>query len=394
MRGRVVLVMGRILDQDDGLGVYGRNLLGELMDLDPGTTYHVLLRTPRHRHLFDDRPNARSEVVPTRVKLWWDQVTAARAAARAGADLVFNPKFSLPLLSRRPGVMVLHGSDWYVNPGSYEWWDNLYIRIAMPLYGWKAAGLTAISGRIRDDLVRYAHVDADKVTVTYAAPSPHFRPDVPTERARVFAERHRLPERYAFAVARAYHTGHGRTPPYPGGNVEGLVRAYGRYRREGGTLPLVVAGRDIDAYLRARGFGERELAGVRFLGFVPHEEMAAAYARAELFVLTTLYESFSFPLVEALACGCPAIAPATGACPEVAGDAALLVDPRDDAALARALLELDRSPERRRALRDAGLERVKRFTWQRTAERTLEVFDALVPRPQAPVAPAAPAARG
>src|SRR5690606_36121461 len=90
-------------------------------------------------------------------------------------------------------------------------------------------------------------------------------------------------------------------------------------------------------------------------------------------------ESFGFPVVEAMACGCPVIAPSTGACHEVGGDAVRLIDPFDPDAICARLLELDRSPGLRAALRRAGLEQVRRYSWKATAERTLAVFDALAP---------------
>src|SRR5690606_30564053 len=99
------------------------------------------------------------------------------------------------------------------------------------------------------------------------------------------------------------------------------------YRERGGRLPLVVIGHRIEEYLRARGFDDRDLRDVVFTGFVPHERMHLAYQLAELFVLATLNESFAFPLVEAMACGCQVIASSTGACHEIGGNAIRLIDP-------------------------------------------------------------------
>jgi glycosyltransferase involved in cell wall biosynthesis len=113
---------------------------------------------------------------------------------------------------------------------------------------------------------------------------------------------------------------------------------------------------------------------------IPYEEMVMAYNSAEFFVLTTLYETFALPLVEAIASGCPAIVPTTGACPEVAGRAARLVNPRDSAAIGDAMAELASSSDLREKMRQAGLERAREFTWTDTAEHTLAVFDAIAPR--------------
>jgi glycosyltransferase involved in cell wall biosynthesis len=275
-------------------------------------------------------------------------------------------------------VFVLHGSDWYVNPGNYTRWDNMYIRTMMPVYCRKASRLLAISNVVVDDLVRYAHLDRGKVTVSYAAPAAYFKPVQDRKALRDFAEPYRLPERFMLTVGRVYHTGSDRPVEYPGGNNESLIRAYRRYRDAGGKLDLVVAGRDIDRYLRTHGFTDRDLEGIRFTGFIPNTEIVMAYNLAEFLVLATLYESFCLPLIEAMASGCPAIVPNTGGCPEVAQGAARLINPLDIPSIAEAMLALDRSPDLRARMRAVGLGRVKMFSWDRTAQKTLDVFDSIV----------------
>jgi len=379
MRERVICVMARMLDQEDGLYVYARNLIENLLALDPSSRYLILLRTRKCAHLFERFPNADVRVLPARVKIVWDQVVVPLAASREDADLIFNPKFSVPLLSRRPATFVLQGSDWYLNPQNYPWWDNVYIRATLPLYVRKAERLLAISYTVIDDLKPYLRLDPSRIDVSYAAPSPNFgarRDDRELERFRAEL---RLPPEFILTVARGYHTGHRRMPEYPGGNNERLVRAYRVYRERGGRLPLVVIGHRIEEYLRARGFDDRDLRDVVFTGFVPHERMHFAYQLAELFVLATLNESFAFPLVEAMACGCPVIASSTGACHEIGGNAIRLIDPFDVDGIAARLLELDGAPELRAAMRRAGFERVRRYSWKATAERTLAVFDAIAP---------------
>src|SRR5262245_12873504 len=126
---RTIGVMARLLDQQDGLGVYARHTLEQLATLDPGTRYVLFLATPRAQGLFKDHANVETHVLPAASKLWWDQVCVPRAARRLRVDLLFNLKFSLPLFTSTPSVFVLQSCDWYVNPGNYPWWDNLYIRL-------------------------------------------------------------------------------------------------------------------------------------------------------------------------------------------------------------------------------------------------------------------------
>jgi glycosyltransferase involved in cell wall biosynthesis len=385
MNSRTICIMGRLLDQDDGLGVYSSNLLRNLFDLDRDSRYLVLLRTNKCAGLFESYPNVQTRVISSRSKLWWDQVSVPRAARRAGADIIFNPKFSLPLLSRIPGVFVLHGSDWYINPGNYTWWDNIYIRIMMPIYIRKAARLLSISQVAIDDLVKYAGLDPRKVSPSYGAAGAHFRAIKDPKSLREFAERYRLPEHFILTVGRVYHTGHDRLDEYPGGNNERLILGFRLYRERGGKLPLVVVGRDIEKYLRSHGFDDAALKGVHFTGFIPNVEIVNVYNLAEFFVLATLYESFPLPLIEAMACGCPAMVPKTGGCPELAQGAARLIDPLDVRSIAEGMLALDRSPDLRAQMRAAGLERAGRFSWRRTAEVTLRVLDEVAPRVKAGV---------
>lgn len=379
MAQRVICVMGRVLDQLDGLGVYSANLLRHMLVQDCTSRYVILLRSSKNASAFKDFPNVETRVIPTRSKLWWDQVSVPLAARQVRADMIFNPKFTIPLLTRRPCVFVLHGSDWYVNPSNYTWLDNIYIRMMMPIYLRKATRLLSIAQIAVDDLEKYAGLDVGKVTVSYAAPAPHFRFIEDKASLKPFAEKYRLPERFMLTVARVYHTGHDRLDEYPGGNNETLIRAYRRYRASGGRLPLVVVGRDIEKYLRGHGLGDRELEGIHFTGFIPNTDIVNAYNLAEFFVLATLYECFPLPLLEAMTCGCPALVPSTGGCSEQAGPAALYVDPRDEVAMGHAMREIAASPVLRAEMQAAGLERARRFSWQKTAEATLQVFETIVP---------------
>jgi glycosyltransferase involved in cell wall biosynthesis len=195
---------------------------------------------------------------------------------------------------------------------------------------------------------------------------------------RSFSERYKLPDKFILTVGRVYHTGHDSLVEYPGGNNESLVRGYRRYREYGGSLPLVVVGRGIEEYLRRRGFTDADLDGIHFTGFIPNTEIVKAYNLATLFVLATLYESFALPLIEAMASGCPALVPSTGACPEVGANAARYVDPLNVEAIGKAMYEIAHSDNLRAQMRDAGLERARQFSWDQTADKTLRAFDEIL----------------
>lgn len=380
MATRKIGVMGRLLDQDDGIGVYGKYLLRAMLAMDRDSRYVIFLDSPRSRDLFREFGNAETHVRPARYKFYWDQVTVPLLAREHDVDLILNPKFSVPFFTRRPTVFVHQGSDWYVNPQHYPWWDNLYIRLMLPLYSLKAARTTSISQATLDDLARHSCIRVRDSVVTHAGVGPNFTAHLDPRELERFRADYRLPARFILTLPRTLHGGHKHLPPYPGGNSERLIRAYRRYRRDGGVLPLVVAGSRVEEYLRARGFGDRELEDVHFVGFVPNDRIHLAYQLAELFLVGTLCESFGIPILEALACGCPAIVPKTCASPEVAGGAARLIDPLDEADIARALAEVAGSEALRREMRERGLKRAQELTWDATARGTLAVLDELVPR--------------
>ena len=364
-------IIGRVLDQQDGLGLYALNLLTNMFAQDRETRYVLLLSTSSHSQSFRCFQNVECHVLPSRSKLWWDQVTVPLAARRTAVDVLFNPKFSIPLLTTLPCVFVLQGADWYVNPGNYPWWDNLYIRAMLPLYCRKASRLLVISEATLADLAAHIKIDRTRTAVTYAAVGSNFTPHRDESTLQRFRGDRRLPDNFILTVARAYHSGLTHSPPYPGGNNERLIRAYRSYRAAGGELPLVVIGHRIEEYLRACGLGDGELDGVQFLGFVPNAEMHLAYQLATCFILATLCESFGLPILEALATGCPAIVPTTCAAPEIAGGAARLINPYDVADIARALDEITTSADRRRQMGARGIARARAFSWAETARHTI-----------------------
>ncbi len=382
MHHRTIGVMGRTLDQDDGLGVYAERLLHELLAQDPCSRYVVFLQSDKSRELFKNFGNVDACVLPARRKVYWDQVLVPMAARKYGVDLIFNPKFSVPLLTRRPCVFVQQGSDWYVNPANYPWWDNLYIRLMLPLYSRKAARMLAISQATVDDLAKYTRIDVSDVVVSGAGVGPNFHAPRDPQALAAFRQAHALPDEYILTLSRVHHGADPRMRNYPGANTPRLVRAWLTYRQQGGSLPLVIVGKGIEAFLRQQGFGDRELRDVHFTGFLPNDRVHLAYQAAQCTVIASLCESFGITILEALASGCPAIVPNTCASPEVAGGAARLVNPLDEGDMAEAMREVTASERLRAAMRERGLKRAQALSWQECARRTLRVFDSIIQCPE------------
>jgi glycosyltransferase involved in cell wall biosynthesis len=233
----------------------------------------------------------------------------------------------------------------------------------------RADAILAISQSTKNDLVDLLNVPSSKITVTHLAADPACRPV--TEAARLEAVRHNygLPDGYLLFVGTLE----------PRKDLPTLLRAFASLGPAAKDICLVLAGRPGWLYeqvydlARTLKLGDR----VRFLGAVPADDLPTLYSGARLFVLPSLYEGFGMPVLEAMACGAPVVCANTSSLPEIAGDAALLVPPGDEAALAQAMATILSDGDLRRQLTQRGFARAARFSWEATARQTLAVYAGL-----------------
>lgn len=232
----------------------------------------------------------------------------------------------------------------------------------------EADQIIADSQATRDDLIQLTATDASRVHVVYPGCDARF--------TNIAADAARATVAQRFGLRHPYLLHVGTLEPRK--NAVALLRAFERLvtgPAAGHTLVLV--GRrgwiyePILAALQAPALAGR----VRLLDDVGNDDLPALYAAADLFVYPSLYEGFGLPVAEAMACGVPVITSATSSLPEVAGDAAIFVDPRDDAALAAAVARVLGDADLRATLAARGRTQAARFTWDRCARETLAVYE-------------------
>jgi glycosyltransferase involved in cell wall biosynthesis len=222
-----------------------------------------------------------------------------------------------------------------------------------------------------EDVVRYLRVDRQRISVIPMGVETRFRPTAESGPPPTWRQRYGIPERYMLFVGTLE----------PRKNVTTLLRAFAMFHadRSQDELKLVVAGgrgwgrEDFSATAEALGLGEH----VRFTGFVDDDDLPALYRGAALFIYPSLYEGFGLPVLEAMACGTPVITSNRSSLPEVAGDAALLIDPTQPEALAAAMTTMMNDSQLRQTLRAKGLVRARGFTWDAVAQKTLAVYRAV-----------------
>jgi glycosyltransferase involved in cell wall biosynthesis len=258
--------------------------------------------------------------------------------AAGGLDVLHCPTYYGPLRSRMPTVVTVHDLSVLRHPEAFPRWTRTFVPRYAPLVLRAARRVIAVSAFTRAELVELLGVDERKIRVVPNAVDDVFGADGPAE-----------PGEYVLAVGTLE----------PRKNVPRLAEAA---RRAGVELRVV----------GAPGWGDVPLDGVRWLGELPDEELARLYRGAAAVAYPSLYEGFGIPIVEAMASGAPVVTSRGGATEEIAGGAAVLVDPRDPASIAAGLEE---AVARRDELRTRGLERAQAFSWGEVARRTVEVYE-------------------
>ena len=367
-------IMLRSLDEKGGVGVYTRNVVRELLDLDEHNRYVLFYRDPANLGRYAARPNVEERVIRGANNFVWDQIAIPIACWRSRLDVVFHPKFSVPLLAPCRAAMVVHGADWFIPEQArfYGRWDVRYIRTAMPLYFRRAGVVLSVSRLTTENFRRVLRIPAEKIHTVYFGPARHFRRIEDGEGLEAARARYRLPERFLLTLTKA-RGGDTRK------NLDQLLLGYARYHAEAERpVPLVIGGEDCERF-RAQyqiprdGFGR----DIHFPGWIEQKDLPAIYTLADLFVYPSRLEAFPIPLTEAMACGTPIVTSDANGLREIAGDAAVLVDPEDPAAIAEAIARVLSDADLRASLAARGLERVKGFSWDRCARDTLSILEAL-----------------
>lgn len=363
---RIGIMLRHLPTETGGIGRYTHKLLQYLLATDRSNEYFILHRDDSALGAYQQFPNVQELCKPSPSKLLWDQIVIPSWAKQLSLDLVFNPKMSAPLRAPCSTVIMMHGADWFEVPQSYSLPNRIYHEFAATLYSKSAAAVIVASHDAADKLEQHIPAAKGKTVAVHHGVDKEFYRITDAERLNAVRAKYQLPERFILYVGKIY----------PMKNVSGIVAAYAELRDQ---IPhkLVLAG---GAGPRA----ERELATIKqrnleddviLTGRVPDEDLPPLLSLAEAFVFPSLYEGFGIPLLEAMACGCPVVTSTAGSCPEVVGDAAVVVDPRDIGAIAAAVHDLLNNPNRAQTLVGRGLERVKSFTWEKCAQETLAVFE-------------------
>ncbi len=351
-----------------GVGVYTAQLLTHLqilLDEPPLPLVH------QNNGLWHDgrvRLPARVLASPFRLnKTLWMQAILPFQVRHVGVDLCHFTNGVAPLLCSVPMVVTLHDASLWLYPQYHYLRRLLAMRPLIPWVVRRARAVITVSESARRDLIRVLGLPRSKVHVVYEAPASCFRPLPPGRWQARLRARYGLPARYVLYVGTIE----------PRKNLVRLIRAmallHTNYRLDCGLVVVGPRGwKDRVVFETVARLGLTDQ--VRFLGYVPTEDVCALYNLADVFVFPSLYEGFGLPVLEAMACGAPVVTSRVGALAEVAGGAAALVDPRDETHIAAALARVLTDGTYAAHLRASGRARAAQFGWTRAATETVAVY--------------------
>lgn len=348
-----------------GISRYIAHLIAELAAIDPDDSY-LILHSRKDQDTLATAPNQR------RVSCWTpshhrlERLALAVELAPLRLDLLHSPDFIPPLGGPWKSVITIHDLSFLHFPETKDAASRRYYNGQIDAAVARADAILADSEATRQDVIGMLSVPPEKVTTVWAGIDARFAPAPPQEIARVRAA-HSLPEEYILFVGTVE----------PRKNLQGLMRAYGTLRADlSDAPPLVIAGRrgwlndPIHALPAELGIADR----VCWVEDIPDGDLPALYSGANVLCLPSLYEGFGFPVLESMACGTPVVTSGRGSLSEVAGDAAILIDPDEVAGIGDGLRRALTDTALRADLRRRGFAQVRKFTWAEAARRALGVY--------------------
>ena len=302
---------------------------------------------------------------------WW-AVGLPLYLRKASLDLFHGTNYEVPLWSKRRSVLTIHDLSILLHADTHEPDLVRRARRRLPVMARSASMIITATESVRREICEHLHVEADRVAVTPFAPRSGFQA-MPAKQANQTKERLGIEDEFVLFVGTIE----------PRKNLLALVRAFDQILRQTSRRPqLVVVGAEgwlmdeLFAFIKQSSISDRLL----LTGYLDDDDLRALYSSCTVFVYPSIYEGFGLPPLEAMACGAPVIAGNIATFQETLGSAAQLVEPNDVEAFARSIVEILDDEDRRRALSRRGLEQAAKFSWQRTAKLTLEVYREILRR--------------
>ena len=344
------------------------NLIRNLPEVDERNQY-VIFTTKESHDWFSSFPDQFDTV---NVKLtyprgiWlWEHLFFHLDARRNGVDLIYFPQARGVLGYRGRNVLMIHDLNAYMGLYNVQFRQYLLYRTWYKVNVPNASMIVTVSEHIKNQIMRRFSVPSHKVRVVHNGVDDRFKPGSKSE---VFKKKYGLPARYILFVGSSYGNK----------NLKRLIEAHSSVcRKKVFDHHLVIAGGPGDQEDIIQDLVKKNHLQdiVHLFGYFPDNELPCLYNNAELFVFPALAEGFGIPPLEAMACGTPVLASDTPVSREVLGDSAIMVNPYSIDSIAEGITKVLGAASLRNELKRKGVERVKKYSWKKTASEMVKVFE-------------------
>jgi glycosyltransferase involved in cell wall biosynthesis len=360
-----------------GSETYIRNLVKHLSKIDKNNTYIIFINKESIGIFQESAPRLNIVLCPIHaqirpIRILWEQLIMPFQVLRHKIDVLLSAGMTAPFFCPVPSILALYDLQHVNQPGNFPRLYLFFLKTIIYISAKTSDGIITISEHVKKDIIKYYKIGAEKIAFAHLAVNHTLFFPMGSDNLSFARTQYKLPERYLlYAAALLPHKNHAR-----------LLHAFKEIAKEIPGIKLVLTG--------AWDKGHDMIAGVIsslglqkdviMLGWIPFADIPLLYRGAEMFIYPSLHEGFGLPILESMASGVPVVCSRIEPLVEIAGDAALLVDPYDPSDMARGMLSVFRDKTLRSKLIEAGIQRAKTFTWERTAINTLAFLNTYMPR--------------
>jgi glycosyltransferase involved in cell wall biosynthesis len=351
-----------------GVEWYAYHLLRNFYNLDHKNEY--LLYTEKHlqSELLPPVPNFQEKVLRWPLCRFWTLGRLSMEMALHKPDLLFVPAHNFPLIKAKKNVITWHDIGYERYPETYTAWELRSLREGGKSALRSADAIITASNFNKQEMLRWYKINPDRIKVIYAGCKTDFWKKSTEEEIKILRAQLNLDAPYFLYLGRLALRK----------NIIGLIRAYNSFRAKiNKPFYLLLAGsdgsfqEDINREIELSPYKEE----IKRLGWFPLDQAPILFSGASAFLFPSFYEGFGLPILEAMSCEVPVIASTSGALPEIAGDAAILVPAHDITGFADQMLNIVTDNNLRAEMIAKGLARVKEFSWEKCAQETLDLLE-------------------
>jgi glycosyltransferase involved in cell wall biosynthesis len=360
-----------------GMDMVALELIRNLQSIDSENEYIIFIKPDEDDTVLQESANFKIVRLKGGFYPLWEQIALPRAAKKAGCQLLHCTSNTAPVFTSIPLVVTLHdiiymeSSYLKILKGSgslYQKFGNLYRKLFVPWIVKKSDAIITVSHFEKNRIGQFFGMNKSlSLRAVYNGVSEYFKPVNDQQELKRVKEKYHLPDRYFFFL--------GNTDPKK--NTNGTLKAFSDFLKQSGShMKLVMLDYDRQELEKLlTEIGDKGLIDkIVLTGYVVNTDLPAIYSQCELFLYPSLRESFGIPMLESMACGAPVITSNTSSMPEVAGDAAAIINPFKPEEITAAMIRILTEKELRESMIAEGLIQAAKFSWKAMAENVLAIY--------------------